>query len=417
MRSMRVVRERCCGLDVHKKSVAACVVTPESQETRTFGTTTRRILELCDWLRERGVTHVAMESTGVYWKPIYNLMEDEFSVMVVNARHIKTVPGRKTDVKDAEWIADLLKHGLLRGSLIPDRDQRELRELTRYRRSLIQERSREANRIQKLLEGANIKLGSVAANVLGASGRMMLGAIAEGEDDPKALADMAKGRLREKLGELEEALRGLVGDHQRFMLTGQLRHLEYLDAEIERLDEEVAQRLDPFEETLEAVDTIPGVGRRTAEVILAEMGTDMERFPTSGHLASWAGVCPGNNRSADKSKRSPTKKGNVSLQSALVEAARAAARTKTYLGAQYHRLARPHRRQQGGHGRGPHHRRHPPLHHQDQESLCRPRPRLLRPTQQGSRHPQSRPATRTARKQGHPPGCLKPSIFMVMTGE
>ena len=203
---MRVVHDRCCGLDVHKKSVVACVMTPESQETRTFGTTTRKLLELSDWLRERRVTHVAMESTGVYWKPIVNLMEDEFTVWVVNAHHIKTVPGRKTDVKDAEWIADLLRHGLLRPSFIPDRPQRELRELVRYRRSLVQERSREANRVQKVLEGANIKLGSVASDVLGASGRMMLAAIAEGEEDPEVLADMAKGRLREKLEELREAL-------------------------------------------------------------------------------------------------------------------------------------------------------------------------------------------------------------------
>ena len=337
---MRVVHDRCCGLDVHKKSVVACVMTPESQETRTFGTTTRKLLELSDWLRERRVTHVAMESTGVYWKPIVNLMEDEFTVWVVNAHHIKTVPGRKTDVKDAEWIADLLRHGLLRPSFIPDRPQRELRELVRYRRSLVQERSREANRIQKVLEGANIKLGSVASDVLGASGRMMLTAIAEGEEDPEVLADMAKGRLREKLEELREALQGVVGSHQRFMLRTQLRRLSSLDKEVELLDAEVAQRVRPHEDVLQAVDTIPGVGRRTAETIVAEMGTDMDRFATPGHLASWAGVSPGNNRSADRSKRSPTKKGNNSLKSALVESARAAAWTKTYLGAQYHRLAR-----------------------------------------------------------------------------
>ena len=337
---MRVVHDRCCGLDVHKKSVVACVMTPESQETRTFGTTTRRLLELSDWLRERRVTHVAMESTGVYWKPIVNLMEDEFTVWVVNAHHIKTVPGRKTDVKDAEWIADLLRHGLLRPSFIPDRPQRELRELVRYRRSLVQERSREANRVQKVLEGANIKLGSVASDVLGASGRMMLTAIAEGEEDPEVLADMAKGRLREKLEELREALQGVVGSHQRFMLRTQLRRLNSLDMEVELLDAEVAQRVRPHEDVLQAVDTIPGVGRRTAETIVAEMGTDMDRFATPGHLASWAGVSPGNNRSADRSKRSPTKKGNNSLKSALVESARSAARTKTYLGAQYRRLAR-----------------------------------------------------------------------------
>ena len=337
---MQVVRERCCGLDVHKKSVVACVLTPESQETRTFGTMTRQLVKLSEWLREHEVTHVAMESTGVYWKPIFNLMEDEFTVWVVNARHIKMVPGRKTDVKDAEWIAELLKHGLLKPSFIPERPQRELRELVRYRKSLVQERSREANRIQKVLEGANIKLGSVATDVLGASGRKMLRALADGEDDPKILADMAKGRLREKLEALEEALLGVVGSHQRFMLATQLRRLSTLDADVERLDAEVARRVRQHRDVLQVIDTIPGVGRRTAETIVAEMGTDMDRFATPGHLASWAGVSPGNNRSADKSKRSPVKKGNASLQSALVEAARAAARTKTYLGAQYHRLAR-----------------------------------------------------------------------------
>ena len=336
---MRVLYERCCGLDVHKKSVVACVVTPELRQIRTFGSTTGQLLELADWLRAEEVTHVAMESTGVYWKPVYNLLEEEFTVWVVNAHHIKAVPGRKTDVKDAEWIADLLKHGLVRPSFIPDRPQRELRELVRYRRSLIQERSREVNRIQKVLEGANIKLASVASDALGASGRAMLAAIVVGEEDPKVLADLAKGQLRDKRRELEEALRGMVGPHQRLLLATQLRHIDFLEQEIGRLDAEVAQRLSPFEEELQVVDTIPGIARRGAEGILAEMGTDMSRFATPGHLASWAGVCPGNNRSAGKRKRSPTKGGNVSLQSTLVEAARAAARTRTYLGAQYHRLA------------------------------------------------------------------------------
>lgn len=331
---------RCCGLDVHKKSVVACAITPEGRQTRTFRTMTGDLLALADWLKEREVSQVAMESTGVYWKPVYNLLEDEFTVMVVNAAHIKAVPGRKTDVKDAEWIAELLQHGLLRASFIPDRAQRELRELTRYRRSLVQERSREANRIQKLLEGANIKLASVATDVLGASGRAMLAALAAGEEDPQVLAGLAKGRLREKTGELEQALRGLIGHHQRFMLTAQLRHLDFLNSEIERLDQEVARRVHPFEETIAAVDTIPGVGRRTAEVIVAEVGTDMTRFPTSGHLASWSGVCPGNRQSGEKRKPSPTRKGNNWLKPALVEAARSAGRTKTYLGAQYRRLAR-----------------------------------------------------------------------------
>ena len=336
---MDALHERCCGLDVHKKSVVACVITPEGQAVRTFSTMTKELLALADWLKEHRVTQVAMESSGVYWKPVFNLLEDEFTVMVVNARHMKAVPGRKTDVKDAEWIADLLQHGLLRASFIPDRPQRELRELTRYRRSLVEERSREANRIQKLLEGANIKLASVGTDVLGASGRAMLKALAAGDEDPKALAQLAKGRLREKLGPLEEALHGRMGSHQRFMLASQLSHLHYLEAQIEGLDQEVARRLGPFEETVAAVDTIPGVGRRTAEVIAAEVGTDMTRFPTPGHLASWAGMCPGNKQSGEKRKPSPTRKGNNWLKPVLVEAAKSAGRTKTYLGAQYHRLA------------------------------------------------------------------------------
>ena len=337
---MESIIERCCGLDAHKKSVVACAITPEVQEVRTFRTMTRDLLALADWLKDHRVTHVAMESTGVYWKPVYNLLEDEFSVWVVNAHHMKAVPGRKTDVKDAEWIADLLRHGLLRSSFIPDRPQRELRELTRYRRSLVQERTREANRIQKVLEGANVKLGSVATDVLGVSGRAMLKALSEGEEDSKALAELARGRLRGKREELEEALRGLMGPHQRFMLAIQLDRLNCLDGQIETLDLEVGRRVDPFEETVAAVDTIPGIGRRTAEVIVAEMGTDMSRFPSAGHLASWAGVCPGNNRSAEKHKRAPTTKGNNWLKPALVEAAKAAGRTKTYLGGQYQRLAR-----------------------------------------------------------------------------
>ena len=337
---MDIILERCCGLDVHKKSVVACVITPEGRETRTFGAMTRDLLALADWLKEQVVSEVAMESTGVYWKPVYNLLEDEFAAIVVNAAHIKAVPGRKTDVKDAEWIAELLQHGLLRASFIPDRAQRELRELTRYRRSLVQERSREANRIQKLLEGANIKLSSVATDVLGVSGRAMLAALAAGEEDPEALADLARGQLRKKREELQEALGGLVQFHQRFMLASQLRHLEYLEAEVERLDEEVARRVAPFEDMVAAVDTIPGVGRRTAEVIAAEIGVNPAPFLTPGHLASWAGVCPSNKQSGEKRQRGPTRKGNGWLKPALVEAARSAGRTKTYLGAQYRRLSR-----------------------------------------------------------------------------
>jgi transposase len=337
---MQVVYERCCGLDVHKKTVVACIITAQSKQIRTFGTMTKELLRLSDWLSQNQVSHVAMESTGVYWKPIYNLLEEAFEVLLVNAKHIKAVPGRKTDVKDAEWIAELLRHGLLRASFIPERPQRELREVVRYRRRLIQERSQVVNRIQKVLEGANIKLGSVASDIVGASGLMMLRAIAEGEDDPRVLADMAKGKLRDKLSDLREALDGLVGSHQRFMLKSQLRHLDFLDEEIARVDQEVAERVSPFEDAIARIDGIPGVGRRNAEEIVAEIGTDMSRFPTAAHLASWAKVAPGNNESAGKRKSGRTGKGNPWIKSALIEAVKAASRTKDkYLPAQYRRLA------------------------------------------------------------------------------
>jgi transposase len=260
---MEVINERCCGLDVHKKTVVACRITPEGQETRTFRTMTAGLLELADWLVQGQVTHVAMESTGVFWKPIYNLLEGlDLTLLVVNARHIKAVPGRKTDVKDAQWIADLLHHGLLRGSYIPDRPQRELRELVRYRRNLIRERSRVINRIQHVLEGANIKLSSVVSDITGVSGRAMLAELARGDADPEQLADLARGRLRDKQEELEQALRGLMGPHQRMMLQSQLRHLDFLAQEIEHLDQEVEQRMSPFEEAIQAADAIPGIGRR-----------------------------------------------------------------------------------------------------------------------------------------------------------
>ena len=336
---MEVAYERCCGMDVHKKTVVACVMTPDGKETRTFSTMTAKLLELADWLVEQGATHVAMESSGVLWKPVYNLLEDRFTVMVVNARHIKAVPGRKTDVKDAEWIADLLRHGLLRGSFIPDRPQRELRELMRYRRNLIDERTRVVNRIQKVLEGANIKLTSVATDVLGVSGRAILEAIARGSQQPKVLAEMAKGRLRNRRPALEEALRGSVGSHQRMMLQSQLRHLEFLEHEIERVSQEIAERMAPLEDELERLDEMPGIGRRVAEEVLAEIGTDMSRFPSANHLASWAGLCPGNHESAGKRKSGRSRHGNKWVHAALVEAAWSASRTKdTYLSAQHHRI-------------------------------------------------------------------------------
>jgi transposase len=289
---------------------------------------------------EQRVTHVAMESTGVFWKPIYNLLEEDFTVLVVNARHMKAVPGRKTDVKDAEWIADLLRHGLLRASFVPPRSLRDLRELVRHRRSLIRQRSQVINRIQKVLEGANIKLSAVASNVVGVSGRAMLEALISGVEDPKILADLAKGRLRGKLPALEEALQGLMESHQRSMLESHLRHLDFLGQEIQRMDEEVDSRMDPFEEAIQMVDEIPGIGRRNAQEILAETGLDMERFPSAGHFASWAKICPGTNESGGKRFSGHIGQGNPWLRSALVEAAWAASHTKnTYLSAQYHRLA------------------------------------------------------------------------------
>ena len=338
---MKIVHERCCGLDIHKKLVVGCAITPEGKEIKTFGTTTKETFALLDWVTAKGCTHVAMESTGVYWKPIYNLLEQaDITPLVVNAAHIKAVPGRKTDVKDAEWIADLLRHGLLQGSYIPDRPQRELRELVRYRRSLVGERSREVQRIQKVLEGANIKLSSLATDVMGASGRDILHAIVNGLDHSETLAAMAKGRLKKKHDQLVDSLEGLLNRHQRMMLDIQLRHIDTLDEAIASLNKEIEERMRPFEHEIELLDAISGVGRQTAEGIIAEIGVDMSRFPSSAHLASWAGMAPGNNESAGKRRSGRTRKGNKSLRSTLTEAARAAAHTKgTYLSAQYHRIA------------------------------------------------------------------------------
>jgi transposase len=314
---------------------------PKGKESRTFGTMTQDLLELSDWLVSCGVTHVAMESTGVLWKPVYNLLEGlGLTLLVVNAHHIKSVPGRKTDMKDAEWIAKLLQHGLLRGSYIPDRPNRELRELVRYRRSLIQQRAQAVNRIQKVLEGANIKLSSVASDITGVSGRAMLEAISSGQDDPDTLVLLAKGRLQSKRVELKQALRGLTGPHQRLLIQSLLRQLDFLANEVTSLDREIADRMVSCEEAINRIDTIPGVGRRTAEELLAEIGPDMSHFPNAAHLASWARICPGNNESAGKRKSSHIGQGNRWLRSALVEAARATAHTKNnYLSAQYHRLA------------------------------------------------------------------------------
>lgn len=338
---MEVVYSHSCGLDVHKKNVVACILTPAGKEIRTFSTMTDDLIALTDWIKSHECTHVAMESTASFWKPIYNILElEDLQILVVNAKHIQNVPGRKTDVKDAEWIAGLLRHGLLKGSFIPSRDQRELRELVRYRRSLVDERTRETNRIQKVLEGANIKLSAVASNVLGKSGRAMIESIIDGEEDAEILSDLAQRRLKKKKEELKRALKGLVGSHQRLMLKMQLKHIDDLEDQLSKLDDEIKERMSPFEEDLERLETIPGVGRRTAEQIVAEIGTDMRQFPTAAHLCSWAGVAPGNNESAGKRKSGRTRKGNQKLRSSLVEAARAGSRSKnTYLSSQYGRIA------------------------------------------------------------------------------
>jgi transposase len=341
---MESLYPRCCGLDVHKRTVVACVVTPgpdgqPAKQVRTFGTMTADLLVLSDWLAQHGVTHVAAESTGVYWKPVYHVLEGRFTVWLVNAQHVKQVPGRKTDAKDCDWLADLLRHGLLRPSFVPDRAQRELRDLTRTRTTLVDERAAVVNRLQKVLEDCNIKLGDVATNVLGVSGRAMLEALVAGETDPALLADLARGQLRRKRAQLEQALDGRLNPHHRFLIAGHLAHVDFLDEQIERLNEEIAARLRPVEAELERLETIPGVGRRTAQIIAAEVGLDMGRFPSSRHLASWAGVCPGNNVSAGKRGSGKARRGNPWLRRTLVETAHAAKRTKdTELATQYKRL-------------------------------------------------------------------------------
>ncbi|MBM4429685.1 MAG: IS110 family transposase [Chloroflexi bacterium] len=378
-----VLYERCAGLDVHKKTVVACCVHSQpngrkEQETRTLGTRTGELLALLDWLGTWECTHVAMESTGEYWKAVYNILEGQVEILLVNARHLRNVPGRKTDVHDAAWIAELLRHGLLRGSFVPPRPQRELRGLTRQRSAVVRERSAVLNRVQKVLEEANIKLASVASEVSGASARAMLEAMVAGETEARVLAELARGRLRAKRGELEQALVGRVSDHHRFLLDSHLQHIDFLDGQIERFSQQIAKRMEVFSpppdlpteeppaapaeggETLcpspgadsagptlltgaQAVallDTIPGIDCRLAEVIVAEVGVDMQRFPNADHLASWAGVAPGNNESAGKRRSGKTSPGNSALCQALNQAAHAAARTKnTYLSAQYHRLA------------------------------------------------------------------------------
>jgi transposase len=339
--AMQILHECCCGLDVHKKSITACVLRlGQQKQIRRFGTTTREIQSLAEWLKQVGCTHVAMESTGVYWKPVYNILEGQFELLVVNAHHLKAVPGRKTDVLDAEWIAELLQHGLVKGSFVPPAFERQMRELTRYRTSLAKERARTSQRLQKLLESANIKLASVASDIQGVSAHAILRELAAGNTDPAILASLAKGRLRHKRAELEQALEGRVQAYHRFLIAELLGHLDYLEDSIQRLDLEIGDRFRPFEQDLQLADTVPGINMRTAEVVLSELGTDLTRFPKGANLGSWSGLCPGNNESAGKRRNGKTRKGNRWLRQALIEAAHGAAHTKdTYLASQYRRLA------------------------------------------------------------------------------
>ncbi|GAE28652.1 mobile element protein [Halalkalibacter wakoensis JCM 9140] len=338
---MDVIIERACGLDVHKDNITACIITPDEKEIKTFSTKTVFLIELVDWIKKHNCTHVAMESTSVYWKPIVNLLEaEDIEFLVVNAQHMKAVPGRKTDVKDAEWIAKLLRHGLLKASYIPDRNQRELRELVRYRRSIIEERARQYNRIQKVLEGANIKLGSVVSDIMGVSSRDMLQSIANGNDDLEMLSNFARGRMKNKKDELKLALQGYIQDHQRFMIKTILDHIDFLTEQINQLDEEIAKRMSTFQEDIDRLDSIPGIARRMAEQMLAELGTNIkEQFPSAPQMCSWAGLVPGNNESAGKRKSSKTRNGNKYLKSALIETAHSVRGSKNYLGALYRRIA------------------------------------------------------------------------------
>lgn len=350
--------EQCAGLDVHKKTVMACVrltnPSRQVQETvREFGTMTEDIMQLSNWLAAQGVTHVAMESTGVFWKPIFNILEERFTVLLCNARHVKQVPGRKTDVTDCQWLAQLMQHGMLRGSFIPPRPQRELRDLTRQRVQFIEDRTRVANRIHKVLEDANIKLGSVASDILGVSGRAMIEAIIRGDENPDTLAELARRRLRGKIPQLRQALYGHITPHHRFMLRSLYDQLNQLEGVIAEFDSRIEQLTHceelnatprengalPFDEAVEILDTVPGIDTVSAQAIVAEIGTDMQQFPTPDHLASWAGMSPGNNESAGKRRSGKTTQGNRWLRRVLVQTAFAASSTKdTYLSAQFHRL-------------------------------------------------------------------------------
>ncbi len=342
---MEVVHERCAGLDVHKKSVFACAIWPgekggKQQELRSFGTMTADLLQLADWLRQHGVTHVAMEATGVFWRPVWAVLEGQFELMLVNPHHIKAIPGRKTDAKDSEWIADLLQHGLLRGSFVPPSEIQDLRDLTRYRTELVQTQNAMDNRIQKLLEQCNIKLSSVASDTLGVSGRLMLEAIIEGQEDPEQLANLAQRALRKKIPELRLALAGRVRDHHRFLLKEFLDQWKALEKRIRRIEEEIDRRITPFETAVHLWETVPGVDHVSACNLVAEIGVNMAQFPSAHHLASWAAVCPGNHQSGGKRLSGTTRDGNKWLRRTLCQVAWAVTRKKDcYLSAQFKRLA------------------------------------------------------------------------------
>jgi transposase len=342
---MDVLYEHCAGLDVHKKTVVACVLhhQPDGttlKETRSFSTMLPGLEQLRDWLLAEGCSHAGMEATGVYWKPVYNVLEGCVELLVINAEHIKAVPGRKTDVKDAQWIAELVRHGLVRSSFIPERDQRDLRELTRYRTALIQDRSRVVNRLQKTLEGGNIKLAAVLSDIMGVSGQNILDALLAGEEDPERMADLAHWRVQSKRAELEQSLMGKLSPRLRFVVAQQLRQIRNLDEQLEACDAEVAQEMRPFDAESERLDAIPGIARRGAENILAETGTDLSRWPTAAHFIAWSGLCPGNRASGGKRKPARTRKGNPWLKRTLTEAAWAAGRSQnSYLGLRFRQLS------------------------------------------------------------------------------
>jgi len=345
---MDVLYPRCSGIDIHKKSITVCVLIREAgrkeeKQIREFGTTTAAILSCGDWLRDLGVTHVAMESTGVYWRPVWNLLEGQFELLLANATHVKSVPGRKTDVKDSEWIAQLMQHGLLKPSFVPATVLRDLRELSRDRTSLVAERSRLKNRIQKILEDANIKLGSVASDILGKSGRAMLTAMVKGKENPEELADLAQGQLRLKIPQLVEALRGRVRAIHRFRLQQQLERIDFIDGQIAELEVEIEKQNAPMEEAVCLLAEIPGFDRTTAWSVIAEIGVDMSQFPSADDLASWAGVCPGNNESAGKRLSGKTRKGSRWLRQKLCQSAWCASRCKTSYFASYFQRVAAHR--------------------------------------------------------------------------